>query len=46
MFHVYLTNMKSRVFLLVIIVMKTSYIIYLKMIDMILFKVTFYQNIF
>jgi len=41
MFHVYLTNMKSRVFLLVIIVMKMSYIMYLKMIDMILFKVTF-----
>jgi len=33
--------MKSRVFLLVIIVMKMSYIMYLKMIDMILFKVTF-----
>ena len=41
MFHVYLTNMKSRVFLLVIIVMKMSYIMYLKMIGMILFKVTF-----
>ena len=46
MFHVYLTNMKSRVFLFVIIVMKMSYIMNVKMIDMVLFKVTFYQNIF
>jgi len=38
---VYLTDIKSRVFLLVIIVMKMSYIMYLEMIDMILFKVTF-----